>query len=568
MVLFAAVGMLAALPVVASAGPYYTATGNMTNVRYGPAVAPLSNGGALAAGGFDGSPITYYDTADVYNPALGTFTPTGNLSTERAVSMAAPLGDGRVLVAGGFNPGDGVLASAEIYDPAPGTFSMTGPMTVPRYGSGAAPLPGGKVLIAGGRDNLTRYGSAEIWDPATGNFTAAPNPMTTTRVSPATAPLEDGRVLIAGGDNDTGNLSSAEIFDPVTSTFTPTGSMVKATSAATAALLPDGRVLVTGGGTNTFPAEKIAEIYDPVTGTFSLTSQPTSGRVGAGSAPIAGGRVLVAGGSSLGVAYHDTAELYYTAPDPSSPGAAFDLQRLLRTDVRQLKVTNLGAQILRVSGSPRITGPDAAAFNLNYDDCSGAHLNFGQACSVNVLFTPTTLGPKSASLTLNVNAGDGTASFPLTGSGITSDGPTGATGPTGSSPTGPKGATGGKGPTGPRGPAGKLTKPIVTQKTSRWKLRRGNRIVLASIRCPGSSCRVNRVTARIRAGVGRSARVKIKVPKRLAAGGRGTARLVIPKRIVKRLEVSGRRSRIAATVAVTGAGGRTTKSMVLIVKVR
>ena len=58
--------------------------------------------------------------------------------------------------------------------------------------------------------------------------------------------LPIGKVLVAGGSNGS-DLSSAELYDPASGTWTATGSLGTARSFHTATLLPNGKVLVAGG---------------------------------------------------------------------------------------------------------------------------------------------------------------------------------------------------------------------------------------------------------------------------------------------------------------------------------
>ena len=193
---------------------------------------------------------------------------TGNLNVPRAGSVATLLADGRVLVTGGFNA-TGDLATAEIFDPATAQFTRIAAMNAPHSRHTATALPNGDVLIAGD--------SAEIFDGS--HFVslgAFP------RRSHTATLLRDGRVLLAGGISGDTVRSDAVIFDPATRAFESAGSMTTPRFDHGSALLPDGRVLIAGGySTNSNRGFAVsAEIFDPLTKTFTATATPFGPHVG------------------------------------------------------------------------------------------------------------------------------------------------------------------------------------------------------------------------------------------------------------------------------------------------
>lgn len=136
------------------------------------AAAPLMNGKVLLAGGYseEGNAVTA--GAELYDHSIGKFVPTGNMAMARSYHTATPMGDGTVLIAAGnqiFAFSTIARTSAELYDPATGSFSRTADMTTGRSKHTATLLLDGTVLIAGGAINSgTDYGilsSAELYHP-------------------------------------------------------------------------------------------------------------------------------------------------------------------------------------------------------------------------------------------------------------------------------------------------------------------------------------------------------------------------------------------------------------------
>jgi hypothetical protein len=199
----------------------------------------------------------YVQTAELYDPAAGTFTATANAPlVARATHTATLLGNGQVLIAGGFKTAN--IASAELYDPTADTFTATGSLSVPRASHTATLLASGKVLLVGGAATAI----TELFDPAAGTCSATGNLVTARTQYHAAALLPSGKVLITGGlgvGSPSPLLSSAELYDPAAATFTATGSMTTGRETHTATTLANGKALIAGGAGVGYLAS--AELY-------------------------------------------------------------------------------------------------------------------------------------------------------------------------------------------------------------------------------------------------------------------------------------------------------------------
>jgi Galactose oxidase, central domain len=181
----------------------WTLTGSLNLARNSHTATLLPNGTVLVAGGFD-STFNASASAELYDPTSGTWTATDNLNNARVYHTATLLPNGMVVVTGGhdgpsFTPSD-VLSSAELYDPASGTWTFTGSLNSARYIHTAILLSNGMVLVGGGIIGFNAFASAELYNPASGTWTFTGS-LNTARFDHTATLLPNGMVLVAAGES-------------------------------------------------------------------------------------------------------------------------------------------------------------------------------------------------------------------------------------------------------------------------------------------------------------------------------------------------------------------------------
>jgi len=106
-----------------------------------------------------------------------------------------------------------------------------------------------------------RIGDPQVWDPATGAFTAVPSPSWLFCAGHDFLP--DGRLLVAGGHIADGHgLPNTNLFDPATHAWQVAPAMAQGRWYPTNTTLPDGEMLTVGGTDENMTIDTIPEVWD------------------------------------------------------------------------------------------------------------------------------------------------------------------------------------------------------------------------------------------------------------------------------------------------------------------
>ena len=324
--------------------------------------------------------VSWNDKAVVYPALLDPrwTTTTGAMVSARQDHTATLLSTGLVLVAGGrtSNTGTTGLTSAELFNPATGTWAATGSMTGGRWfhsatqlGTSSNTTTSGRILIAGGRNVTSSLATAQLYTVSgtgAGTFVPAGNLNAVRELHTATL-MGDGRVIVVGGVNGTTVLNTAATYSQGTSgggTWAAvTGTMASARRFHTATLLStsngtlNGKVMIVGGNSTGTTSLSTVQIFNGTTAFTTITALPAT-REGQTATLLANGNVLVTGGRS-GTGTLNTTSLF----NPSSGNGSWAPAGTL-TAARQAHTATLLPASIVANGQVLLAGGSSGSASL------------------------------------------------------------------------------------------------------------------------------------------------------------------------------------------------------------
>ncbi|MDD5302882.1 MAG: kelch repeat-containing protein [Elusimicrobia bacterium] len=326
----------------------------------------------------------------------------------RVAHTATLLTTGDLLIAGGVDETGATLQSADIFAASLGNviipLGVPGQMSVARASHTATLMSNGCVLVTGGNTAATDVAApvptntAEIYNPATGGWTATANNMTNARYNHTATLLNDGRVLVCGGQDAAGTAvpagltGSCDLYTPTSctaGTFAAAAPLQQARYNHTAVLLKDGKVWFAGGrnplavATGGVLVTTERYVPDPAgvgIGSFQSASPMIEARAYHTTTLMGDGKALVVGGynkrdvlANKGIT--ESAEIYDPVSNSVAPAAAMSARR-------QSHATALSAngEVTVFGGLGNITttyvlGPSLNASGLTLDNPSAVTAN-------------------------------------------------------------------------------------------------------------------------------------------------------------------------------------------------
>jgi len=330
--------------------------------------------------------------------AVGDFNGDGKLdlavANQDANTVSILLGDGT----GNFTTASSPATGSYPYSVAVGDFNGDGKLDLAVVNTDSNTL---SILLGDG----------------TGNFTAASSPAT--GINPLSVAVGDfngdGKLDLAVA-NEGSNTVSILLGDG-TGNFTAASSPATGSypqSVAVGDFNGDGKLDL---AVTNFSSNTVTVLLGDGTGNFTTALSPATGN---GPIGVAVGDFNGDGRLDLAVVnnYDGTVSVLLQAvPEAGVPSSlAFGNQNLNSPKTLALTITNTGTAAVNITGTSA-SGPNSADFTAALNTCSSP-ISPGGNCSLNVTFTPSIAGVESATLTVTDNAGNGTQTVSLTGTGV------------------------------------------------------------------------------------------------------------------------------------------------------
>ncbi|HEY4056291.1 MAG TPA: choice-of-anchor D domain-containing protein [Kofleriaceae bacterium] len=240
--------------------------------------------------------------------------------------------------------------------------------------------------------------------------------------------IQTGTLVINGGTNGAMRLGLVGTGVPATSISVDHSHAVFAGTAVGAASDAQELTFTNANTTTTLPL--VTTLTGPGAGQFTITANTCRAKalamgdtckVSVKLAPLAAGGATASLVVSSSATNYAAVALSGAGLAAATFGAAIDHHEFggtpsaTQSEPFTFVVTNHGGQ---TSGVPAVsfTGDDASQFSVASTSCSVA-LAPRQSCLVAVRFQPTTVGAKTAALSVTASPG-GTLAFPITGTGI------------------------------------------------------------------------------------------------------------------------------------------------------
>jgi len=409
----------------------WTFTGSMNHVRAAHTATLMQDGRVLVAGG---SNITEgcLASAEIFDPTTQLWTETGSMSAPRCGHQAALITQGpnagMVMVFSGSpvcSSCEPVTTTAELYDPATGSWQSTGSLAVGRFWGGSVPpspvLANGNIMAFGGLTccPYTEVNEAEIYDVVTGQWT--PTSAKATSAEERAVTLTGGNVLGAGGWSGTEpnnkGVPDTELFNASSQVWSSTTPMSIDRFFYTLTTLASGQVMAAGGcdgGWEVCNLLQTAELYDPGSAAWFPTGSLNFARSSHFANLLPDGTLLVSGGydpnSNQAIS---TAELYIPPPavSLSNTSLKFGVQVVGTYGAPQVAtLTDLGTATLHITSI-------VASGDFSQQNNCGSAVPAGKTCTIHVIFKPTAKGNRTGTVTITDDAVNSAQTITLTGTG-------------------------------------------------------------------------------------------------------------------------------------------------------